>query len=130
MPRREIKPTIHHFATSADVLKNADHHGVTLRVPRDEDVVVARPASRLTEELKRGIQDHKDALIRDLLFRQAIEYLNERYVRGADLSVLHEPEDALEDVWPPEVPLSEFRAALRKYVEAGLAEYKRVKQGV
>jgi hypothetical protein len=127
MPRKKIEPKIHRFATPADVVKNAQHHGVTLYVPKDRDVIVAYPSQRLTEELKQGIREHKPALIRDILMRQAMEYLNQRYVEGADLNVLNGPEDEIERTYPADVPLSEFRKAVRGYVEAGINEFRRVR---
>jgi hypothetical protein len=128
MPRKKIEPKIHRFATPADVVKNAQHHGVTLYVPKDRDVIVAYPSQRLTEELKQGIREHKPALIRDILVRQAMEYLNQRYVKGADLNVLDEWEAEIDRTYDERIPFPKFREAVRSYVEAGLEEFKRARK--
>jgi hypothetical protein len=126
-PRREY--TVHNFATAGDVMKNAAHHGVSLGVPKDRDVIVARPKAAVTPELAQGIRQHRDVLMRDVLMRQATQYLEEHHVKGANLSVLDEPSDEVEASYPVDEPMERYRAAIRAYVAAGMAEFRRINRG-
>ena len=116
------------FATAQAVRLNAEHHGVTLEVPKDEDVIVARPGYKVTAELEQGLRDHKEELMRDLLREQAMRYLSHNYVKGTDHSVFDEPSKRLNEATANGVPMDEYRAAIREYVMAGVEEYKRVRR--
>jgi hypothetical protein len=105
----------------------ARYLGVTLHVPKDRDVIIARPKSSVTPELAQAIRENKDTLMRDVLLHEALHYLNERFVKGADLSVLHAPGERLSAVHA-DGTLDEFRKAVREYVEAGLKEFERARR--
>jgi hypothetical protein len=107
-----------------NTFKNAIRCGVTLSVPKDEDVIKAKPKERITEELAMNIKRNKDELMRYLLLQQAFTFLNQHYVKGADLSVLKKPGDRMDKA----ESMSEYREAIREYVKAALAEFKRAKQ--
>ena len=113
------------FEEARQVWKNARHNGLTLRVPKDRDVVIATPKSRVTPELAAGIREHKDELMRQILLDQAMGYLADRYVSGADLSRLRSHERDLEEA--RDEPLGNYRQAIRAYVEAGLEEFDRAR---
>ena len=103
----------------------AKHLGVTLSVPKDRDVIVANPRSNVTDELADAIRENKDALIRDVLMRDALAFLNERWVRGADTGALHRAGERLNATFGG--PLPGYRKAVREYVEAGLTEIRRAR---
>ncbi len=103
----------------------AKHLGVTLTVPKDRDVILASPRENVTDELAQGIRENKDALIRDVLMSDALAYLNQRWVKGADTSALHQAGENLNHYYHRS--LDKYRVAVRTYVETGLAEIRRAK---
>lgn len=54
--------------------------GVDLSLEGDN--IVARPASKLTRELRAAIQENKERLLRDLLLRDALRYIAKHYGRA------------------------------------------------
>jgi hypothetical protein len=116
------------FPTAEHVRNNAAHLGVRLSVPSDRDVVLATPSHRLTGDLRAGIKAHREELMRDLLLKQAVEYLSHRYVDGADMSVLDAPGEKVDEYHHrKDVPFGDFRKAVREYVMAGVNEFRRVR---
>lgn len=52
-----------------------DDAGITLALTDTKDGILAGPKGRLTTELRSLIRDKRDGLIRELLFREAVDYL-------------------------------------------------------
>jgi hypothetical protein len=128
-PRKNIEPPT--LATPDSVILNAKHHGFTLEVPRDRDVIVVRHVSGETRnppsELAQGIREHKHQLMRDLLLKQAMDYLSKHYVKGADTSVLDEPGLRVSELHSTVNSMEDYRAAIRDYVQAGVNEFRRAR---
>lgn len=89
----------------------------------------AHPASRITPELRTAVRENKQTLIKDLLMRDALRFLNEHYIEGANLCVLDLPEDRMNEAYHT-APLGEFRATVREYVRAGLREFRRAREAI
>ena len=105
----------------------ANRLGVAMEVPRDKDVVTLSPPERVTDELREAIRENKGWVMRNLLVEQAVRYLNENYVKGADITVLYEPGRRMDEAYSLEVPLEQYRQAVREYVRAGMREFRRVR---
>jgi hypothetical protein len=95
----------------------------------DGDNVVARPARSLEPELRTAIRDNKEKLVKDLLMRDALQYLNEHYVQGANLSVLDAHQVRIDEAYHT-AALKEYRAAIRVYVRTGLREFRRARSAI
>jgi hypothetical protein len=103
------------------IMRAAKDLGVDLSL--DGGNVLARPSGRLTPELRDAVRENKALLVKDLLMRDALLYLGERYVEGADLSGQDEWEDRINGAYP-DGDQEEFRAAVRGYVKAGLRAFR------
>lgn len=104
--------------------------GVRLRVPRDEDVILAAPIKEglgISEELADNITRNKQELMRFLLLKQAYTYLNEHAVEGFDPSVFGAPGELVDEAALASVPMKDYRQAIRAYVQAGLKEFARTR---
>jgi hypothetical protein len=112
---------------STSVLFRAQQLGVKLSL--DGDNIVARPAGRLEPELRTAIRENKQKLVKDLLIRDALRYLNEHHVEGANLSALDPYENRINEAYHT-AALEEYRAAIREYVRAGLREFRRVRSAI
>lgn len=106
----------------------ANRLGVEMEVPRDKDVVTLSGGERVTDELREAIRENKGWVMRNLLVEQALHYLNDNYVNGANLSVLHEPSKRIDSLYDLDVPFSQYRQAVREYVQAGMREFRRVRE--
>ena len=95
----------------------------------DGDSIMARPARRLEPELRIAIRENKEKLVKDLLMRDALRFLNEHYVQGANLSVLDAHENRINDAYHT-AALKEYRAAIREYVRTGLREFRRARSAI
>jgi hypothetical protein len=72
--------------------------------------------------LRKGMEPwDEDAVLQ--MVREASRSLADRYVEGADLSVLDPWEDDIEEAHKAE-DMAAFRAAVRGFVQAGLHEFK------
>jgi hypothetical protein len=109
------------------VLFRARQLSVELSV--DGDNIVARPARRLEPELRTAIRENKENLVKDLLMRDALRYLNEHFVEGANLSALDPHENQINEAYHT-AALKEYRAAIREYVRTGLREFRRARSAI
>jgi hypothetical protein len=112
---------------SWDIRLAARDLGVRLSVTRD-DVLTAEPASLLTSELRGAIRANREDLLYDVLLSDALRYVAvERHVEGADPgAVLDAHQEAIDAAylardWPA------YRASIRAFVRAGLAEIERAR---
>jgi hypothetical protein len=131
-PRRRatLDHKIYDFATAEDVLKNAAHVGVTLVVAKDRNVITATPAKRVTKELALGIKKHKPQLMRLLLYRQAEEWIRERwqYVPDdIDLTEVREKRERMIISYHDD-DLAAYREAVRAYAKAAAALMRKPKR--
>lgn len=92
-----------------------------------------RPREAFTGEDLERMKAHKSELLELLrwdeaaaheLVRDALAYLAEFYAEGSSLGVLHEPGDQVDDAIARQ-DMFAVRAAVRDYVRAGLAEFRR-----
>lgn len=95
----------------------------------DGDNIMARPGGRLEPELRTAIRENKEKLVKDLLMRDALRYLNEHYVEGANLSALDPHENRINEAYHT-AALKEYRAAIREYVRTGLREFQRARSAI
>jgi hypothetical protein len=102
---------------------------LSVELSLDGDNIVARPAWRLEPELRTAIRENKQMLVKDLLMRDALRFLNEHYAQGANLSVLDPHESRINDAYHT-AALEEYRAAIREYVKAGLREFRRARNAM
>jgi hypothetical protein len=102
---------------------------LSVELSLDGDNIVARPARRLEPELRTAIRENKQKLVKDLLMRDALRYLNEHYVQGANLSALDPHENRINEAYHT-AALEEYRAAIREYVRAGLREFRRARSAI
>jgi hypothetical protein len=109
------------------VLFRARQLGIELSL--DGDNIVARPSGRLEHEIRIAIRKNKPKLVKDLLMRDALQFLNEHYVQGANLSVLDPHENRINEAYHT-AALEEYRAAIREYVRAGLREFRRARSAI
>ncbi len=101
--------------------------GIKLTVARD-DGLRCEPASRLTPALRAAIHVHKADLQFDVLLADALRYVAvEHYAEGADVgSVLDAHQDAIDAAYRRR-DRPAYRAAIRAFVRAGLAEIERAR---
>lgn len=99
--------------------------GVDLSLEGDD--IAAKPASRITPELREAIRTNKELLLKDLLLQDALRYMAERYEPGVNLGVLAPYEDRINELYHHPATLKEYRAEIREYVKAGLREFHRVR---
>ena len=109
------------------VLFRARQLGVELSL--DGENIVARLARRLEHELRTAIRENKEKLVKDLLMRDALRFLNEHYVQGANFSVLDAQENRINEAYYA-AALKEYRAAIREYVKAGIREFRRARSAI
>lgn len=107
-----------------EIMFAAKDLGIKLSVPKDDDRIRCEPKSKLTPELLEEIKANKEALLFDVMMSNALSYMADRYVEGADLSVLHEPEDKINAAYGCR-DFEAFRAAIREYVEAANASFQK-----
>lgn len=112
---------------SIDCILECRRLEIVLRV-RDDDAIGYRPESRMPPKLLASMTAVKDELKKDILMSQALDFLGEKYVPGANLSVLDEPGERVNEAYAESMP--EFREALREYVRAGLREFRRAGRSV
>ena len=106
---------------------NARQLGVRFNVEGEK--IQARPASKLTPELRRAIKGNKERLIFDVLMQGALHHLAEHYVEGADLEALSGPvHDEVCDAYGAQ-DLERFRAAIRKYIRTALEAFRAAERG-
>lgn len=103
-----------------ETLRQLERRGVRLRVPKDRDVVLANNKARITPELAEAIRENKEHLMREVLYRQAVDYLEERCVPGANLKVIHDARMVVRAKGMGLAPMDEYREAVREYVQEGL----------
>lgn len=96
--------------------------GLNIHLSTTMDGRIRYPKDRTPEWLLENIKANKELLLRDLLLKEALDYLNERYVEGTDLSVLAAPEQRISEVYGS-ASLQEYRIAIREFVKAGLRAY-------
>lgn len=96
--------------------------GLNIRLSTTMDGQIRYPKDRTPEWLLESIKANKELLLRDLLLKEALDYLNERYVEGTDLSVLAAPEQRISEVYGS-ASLQEYRTAIREFVKVGLRAY-------
>jgi hypothetical protein len=109
------------------VLFRAGQLGVELSL--DGDNILARPAGRLDPELRTALRKNKEDVVKDLLMRDALRFLNEHYVEGANLSVLDPHENRINEAYHT-AALKAYRGAIRDYVRAGLREFRRARSAI
>ncbi len=111
-----------------EVIFAARDLGIRLSATKD-DRISYRPKSKMPGWLLEEIKANKELLLRDLLLRDALRYLAERYIEGANLSVLDASEYRINEAYSS-ASLEEYRAAIREFVKAGLKAYERVEREV
>lgn len=107
--------------------RRLDDEGITLALTENKDGILAGPRQKLTAELRSIIKDAREGLIRELLFREAADYLqkhsHELYDEGnnfasEDLSRQREIYDErLNDAWH-DSDLEEFKEELRDWLKS------------
>lgn len=105
-----------------ETLRQLERCGVRLHVPKDRNVVLVAKLnkSRITPELAEAIGENKEHLMREVLYRQAVDYLEERYVPGTNLKVIHDARMVVRAKGMGLAPMDEYREAVREYVQEGL----------
>lgn len=107
---------------TTEILGCVERLGVRLDV--QDDKIVCHRASNLTPELRDAIKENRDQLLMDVLVREALRYLDERYVEGADLSALSGPiHDEVCEAYGAG-NLEAFRVAVSEYVREGLVAFE------
>lgn len=114
------------------VLFEANKLGVRLRLgPGGSDRILGGPACNITDELREGIKENREMLRKDLMIRDAHEFLAGSYVEGADLSELDGWHEVIGRTYAEADP-GPFALAVRAYTRAGLRAFARAetKNGV
>lgn len=109
--------------------------GVRLSLTESADGILARPTEALTPELATAITEHEDEILRDLYFRKAMLWLDQRMKdlgakpcdpdRDVAWSTLcaDESADSLNEVWL-DADIEEFRMVLKSHVHAALSAFR------
>lgn len=100
-----------------------------MRLSVEEKGIGVYPADLLTPELREAIKLNKPTLTKDLMLRDAYTFLADRYVEGADLTVL--------DGWRKVIGFTylesdeeQFRYAVRGFTRAGLHAFRAARRGL
>lgn len=116
----------------ATARRRLDDEGIVLALTESKDGILAGPRQRLTEEITSVIRDAREGLIRELLFKEAVDYLHEQLARfneretteggvdptGEDHARQRTIEDErLNEVWH-EGDLEEFKEELRRWLKS------------
>lgn len=101
--------------------------GVELEL--DGDLIMAGPTDNITPELREAITRNKPMLVKDLLMRDAHDFLEGHYVEGADLSELDGWHEVIGHAYLESDP-DVFKVAVRGYTRAGLRAFAQAKNGV
>lgn len=101
--------------------------GVELRL--DGDLITAGPTDNITPELREAIRSNKPMLVKDLLIRDAHEFLAANYAEGADLSALDGWHQVIGQAYLDSDP-ELFRYAIRGYTRVGLMAFRQAKKEV
>lgn len=85
---------------------------VSLEVEDKQERVIATPAANVTDDLRVGVKENRDELMRDLLVRRAICYVWKNQAEGGSLGEINTsiPHDELEGM-----SFGEFRLALGRW---------------
>ncbi len=112
--------------SSTSIIFAARDLGIALSVNED-DRIRYTPKSAMPDWLLSEIKASKQALLFDLLLADALRYLAEHYVEGADLSVLDAPAERANVAYAAG-DFAAYRVAIRLYVEVGVKEFQRVRR--
>lgn len=116
---------------AARTLAAAHEAGLKLVLNEDKEAIMAGPPHKITEHLRSSIRHNKDELMRDLLFAEAVAYLQNRIecqnippgnpaVKQAHGALAADPE-AFNRAWA-DAGFGAFKAALRERLKEALHE--------
>ena len=121
------------MSAALDLLVELHHAGIHLRAISNEELEYEGPEDLVTTKVLANLREHKPELLRLLewdeeeaygLLRKGLAHLAKRYVEGSDLSVLDPWDDRINEAYVHE-DMGELRVAIRGYVDAGLASFRR-----
>ena len=116
--------------SAAETLAAAREAGLTLVLNDARDAIVAGPPHKITDRIRSSIRRNRDELMRDLLFREAVLYLQQKIdaqrpppdeaTLTAACAVFSADMDAVDEAWvSPD--FDAFKAVLRERLRKALA---------
>lgn len=112
---------------AAQTLEAARDAGLKLALNDARDAIMAGPPHKITDHIRYSIRRNKDALMRDLLFREAVVYLQQKIdgrqpppaTLTAACAVFSADIDAFNEAWvSPDLDV--FKAVLRERLKEAL----------
>ena len=101
--------------------------GVRLELEEGSDRILVSPVNKNTDEIRQGIRENRDMLRKDLMIRDAHEFLDRNMVAGADLSGLDGWHAIIGQQYMDADPEG-FKYAIRGYTRAGLRAFREAKR--
>ena len=121
----------HDHADAVRTLEAARDAGLKLALNEAKDAIMAGPPEKITDHIRASVRRNKEVLMRDLLFREAVDYLEGKIADRrpppdrTSVTATHDAfaadPDALNEAWAgPD--FDAFRAELRKRLVRALQE--------